>query len=166
MYKSRIRKWGIDKNLKEYEARAIIHMHARRQGRATQIQLRGRTINIESVQQYFRRKRINIKDILSSSPVTIPDLICHTPVMMSPTPQVAQETFSMEHHSDNTISTQTYEPELFRNAATGPTDTLIQLIESGSVSVTAMDKSGHSLLRVRCWNHNFTTKLKWIDSML
>lgn len=141
---------GFTKKLKEHEARAIIHMHARQHGRATQIQLRGRTINIESVQQYFKCKRIDIKDVLDSSLVTIPDLICHTAVVMSPTSQIAHEALSLEHHSDHARSTQSYEPEIFRKAATGPTDTLIQLIESGSMSVTAMDNDGHSLLRVRC----------------
>ena len=42
------------------------------------------------------------------------------------------------------------EPEAFHNAATGSLESLIQLCESSPSSVTAFDKSGHSLLRVSC----------------
>ena len=52
--------------------------------------------------------------------------------------------------SDQAWSIQTYDPEAFRIAATGSTEDLVKLCESGSVPVTATDRSGHSLLRVSC----------------
>ena len=80
MYKSRIHKWGLDKKNKEHEARAIIHAHARRRGKPTQIRLRGRPINISSVKSYFKRKGIPIEEVLNSDAAPIPDLVCETPV--------------------------------------------------------------------------------------
>lgn len=85
MYKSKIHKWGLDKKHKEREARAILHMHARRRGKATRIRLRGQSVNINNVQAYFKRKRIAIEDVLSSEAVAIPGLVCETPVV-SPKP--------------------------------------------------------------------------------
>lgn len=49
--------------------------------------------------------------------------------------------------SEHIDSIQTYNPEAFRTAATGSTEDLVQLCESGSVSVTGTDSSGHSLFK-------------------
>ena len=93
MYKTRIDKWGLDKKHKEHEARAILHMHTRRQGKATRIRLRGQSVDINNVLSYFKRKRITVEDVLSSKAATLPDLVCETPVM-SPRP-MQQRTLSV-----------------------------------------------------------------------
>src|SRR5450755_3701241 len=96
MYKFRIKKWGLDKKHKEHEARAIIHMHTSRLGKATRIRLRGQSVDINNVLSYFKRKRIAIEDVLSSEAATLQDLVCETPVM-SPRP-MPQRTLSAELH--------------------------------------------------------------------
>ena len=96
MYKSRIKKWGLDKKHKEHEARAIIHAHNRRLGKATRIRLRGQSVDINTVLSYFKRKRITIEDVLSSEAATPSDLVCETP-MTSPRP-MSQKTLSASLH--------------------------------------------------------------------
>ena len=81
MYKSRIRTWGLDKKIKENEARAIIHMLARHRGTANHIQLRGRRVDIKAVESHFKRKGILIADVLSTDAPHVSDLICETPNM-------------------------------------------------------------------------------------
>ncbi len=51
-------------------------------------------------------------------------------------------------HPSLAISIRDYDSEAFRSAATGSTEALVQLCESDTVPVTAIDRSGHSLLRV------------------
>lgn len=68
--------------------------------------------------------------------------------------------------SDDACSIQSCDPKVFRNAATGSTEALVQLCESGSVSVTAIDRSGHSLLRVSCRCLMFLPSLTTLSSML
>ena len=62
--------------------------------------------------------------------------------------ELPQEESSNVSHPSLAISTRDYDPEVFRQAATGSTETLVQLCKSGAVTVTAIDTSGHSLLRV------------------
>lgn len=52
--------------------------------------------------------------------------------------------------SEQAVSIQVSDPETFRITVMGPNEDLIQLCESGIVSVTAIDSSCHSLLRVFC----------------
>ena len=85
MYKSRIHKWGLDKKLKEREARAIVHMHARRRGKATRMLLRGKAVDIKTAQSHLKRKGITVEDALKTIDDPLPDLICETP-RMSPGP--------------------------------------------------------------------------------
>ena len=85
MYKTRIHQWGLDKKLKEHEARAIIHMHARRRGKATRMRLRDVPVDIQRVYSHFQRKGITVDSVLDSDAVSLPDLVCETPPM-SPRP--------------------------------------------------------------------------------
>lgn len=85
MYKSRIHKWGLDKKLKEREARAIVHMHARRHGKATRMLLRGKSVDITAARSHLKRKRITTEDVLKTDVDPLPDLVCETPPM-SPGP--------------------------------------------------------------------------------
>ncbi|KAG6997668.1 hypothetical protein G7Y79_00038g074270 [Physcia stellaris] len=85
MFKSRIHKWGLDKKLKEREARAIVHMQARRRGKATRMLLRGKAVDIKTAQSHLKRKGITVEDALKTIDDPLPDLICETP-RMSPGP--------------------------------------------------------------------------------
>ncbi|KAL8704149.1 MAG: hypothetical protein Q9201_002699 [Fulgogasparrea decipioides] len=62
-------------------------------------------------------------------------------------PKSPPEGSSKVGSSNQLSSTQDYDLKAFCKAATGSTETLVQLCESGTVSVTALDRSGHSLLR-------------------
>ena len=62
--------------------------------------------------------------------------------------ELPHEESSDVSHPSLAFSIRDYDPEAFRSAATGSTETLVQLLESDSMTVTAIDRSGHSLLRV------------------
>ena len=81
MYKSRIRTWGLDKKLKENEARAIIHFLVHHRGKASNIQLRGRRVDIKAVESHFKRKGMAIADILGTDAPHVSSLVCETPDM-------------------------------------------------------------------------------------
>lgn len=100
MYKTRIHQWDLDKKLKEREARAIIHMHGRRRSKATQMYLRGRAVDINTVHSYFKRKRIAIEDVLDSDAISLPGLVCKTPTV---SPEPMPETFTPIESADNVI---------------------------------------------------------------
>ena len=93
MYKTRIHQWGLDKKLKDHEARAIIHMHARRRGKATRMRLRDLPVDIEKVYSHFQRKGTTIDSVLASDAASLPDLVCETPAA-SPAP-MSQDLVSM-----------------------------------------------------------------------
>ncbi|KAL9072694.1 MAG: hypothetical protein Q9161_003403 [Pseudevernia consocians] len=59
MYKSRINKWGLDKNCKAKEMKAIARKKVERDaiGKASLFQIRGRQVDIEEVLRHFKRKR-------------------------------------------------------------------------------------------------------------
>lgn len=81
MYRSRITKWGLDKNIKEHEARAIVQMHAQRRGRPTQTELRGQIVDFARIESYLTRKGLSIRDVLKSA-TGLPqpmDIVCRTP---------------------------------------------------------------------------------------
>ena len=85
MYKTRLHQWGLDKKLKEHEARAIIQMHARRNGKATRMRLRDLSVDIKKAYSHFKRKGISIDNVLDSEAALHPELVCETPVA-SPAP--------------------------------------------------------------------------------
>ncbi len=72
MFKTRITKWGLNKNMKEPEARAILQMYAQRRDRPTKMRPRGQEIDVNRIKTYFKRKGISIEDVLSSKPVLPP----------------------------------------------------------------------------------------------
>ena len=59
IYKRRIKKWGLDKNCKANEMKAIARKKVERDamGKASMFKIRGRQIEIEEVLRYFKRKR-------------------------------------------------------------------------------------------------------------
>ena len=93
MYKTRIHQWGLDRKLKEHEARAIIHMYSRRRGKATRMRLRDLPVGIEKAYSHFQRKKITIDSVLAYDAVWLPDLVCETPAA-SPAP-MSQDLVSM-----------------------------------------------------------------------
>ena len=79
MHKARIKEWGLDKKLKEHEARAMFHVHVARQGKRTKTILRGQEINLDTITKYFKRKGIATEDIPASKLGTLQDLTVETP---------------------------------------------------------------------------------------
>ena len=101
MYKSRLHEWGLDKNLKDHEARAIIHMHARWHRQATRMRLRDRPVDVEKAYSHLKRKGISIDDVLHSDAASLPDLVCETPaVSPSPTHPELQKLMTMTTPQD------------------------------------------------------------------
>jgi hypothetical protein len=60
MYKDKIKKWNLDKKTKETEARAILRMKTQRAaiGKDSVFRIRGKTVTIDDVLRYFKRKGI------------------------------------------------------------------------------------------------------------
>ena len=85
VFMSRIQQWGLNKKLKEPEARAIIHLLARHRGRASCIRLRGRRVEVQAIESLLKRKGITISDVLSTNAPHVSNLIYKTPDM-SPKP--------------------------------------------------------------------------------
>lgn len=85
MYKSRIKKWGLDKSNKENEMRAMVRKMKERQNRnkPSTFRVRGRTINYLELVRYYARKHMTIEDVIAqgrSSPT--PEAVeCHTPLL-------------------------------------------------------------------------------------
>ena len=89
MYNTRIKQWGITKNEKEHEARAIVRLHHQRIGKpSTEMSLRRRPVNVRKSEMHLKRKGISIEDVLSSSSNCAPaedlDLVCRTPPPVEP----------------------------------------------------------------------------------
>jgi hypothetical protein len=60
MYKSRISKWGLDKNTKEAEAWAVLRIKMQRDGigKNSIFRIRGKCTTVDDVLRYFKRKGI------------------------------------------------------------------------------------------------------------
>ncbi|KAL8774359.1 MAG: hypothetical protein Q9209_001110 [Squamulea sp. 1 TL-2023] len=78
MYKVRIRKWGLDKKIKEHEARAILHSYNSLKSKSTEIRLRGRRVDVRRIEHYFHRKGVSVEDVLSTPTVAVPEVTIHT----------------------------------------------------------------------------------------
>ena len=67
MYKRRIKQWGLDKNKKDKEMRAIVRKTNARvdEGKRSKIHVRGKAIGDEEVIRYWSRKRISIDDVIT-----------------------------------------------------------------------------------------------------
>ena len=66
MYKNQIRKWEIDKNIREKDARTILREMRRRHasGKATVCTIRGRLVNLTKVESYIRKKEIDTQALV------------------------------------------------------------------------------------------------------
>ena len=67
MYKRRIKQWGLDKNNKDEEMRAIVHKTKARldQGKRSKIHVRGKAVDDKEVIRNWRRKGISIDDVIA-----------------------------------------------------------------------------------------------------
>lgn len=84
MFRSRITKWGLDKNIKGLEAEAIMRKKTKRarEGKESAFELRGRPVDLRHVEQHLKRKRICFEGAISppeSAATTPPGLFCFTP---------------------------------------------------------------------------------------
>ena len=84
MYKTRITQWGLDKNNKEHEMRAIVHKRKRLgdQGKASTFRVRGRQVDYKDVARYWERKGLRIEDVIAQrAESTTPEAVkCFTPL--------------------------------------------------------------------------------------
>ena len=85
MYKTRIKRWGLDKKHKEKEMRAIVHKRAHRadKGKASVFWIRGKEVDYKDVVRYWERRHISMAEVLrqraeSSTPEPVE---CRTPVL-------------------------------------------------------------------------------------
>ena len=67
MYKTYIKKWGLDKKNKEPELRAIVRKYKQRQhqGKSSTFHVRGQHLDFAEVVRYWERKGLSIDDIIA-----------------------------------------------------------------------------------------------------
>ena len=76
MYKSRITKWRLDKNCKAREMKAVAWKKVARDavGKATSFRIRGRSIDIEEVRRYYRRKNgLSLEEVVARDKAPVAD---------------------------------------------------------------------------------------------
>ena len=93
MYKSRFDKWGLQKNCKSNEMKAIARKKVERDaiGKASLFRVRGRPVEIEEVLRYFKRKsHLSLQELvvreMSPRSATPSDIEVTTPGAASPPP--------------------------------------------------------------------------------
>ena len=116
MYKGRIKKWGLDKNCKANEMKAIARKKVERDavGKASLFKIRGRPIEIEEVFRHFKRKSFNsLEEMLMREqlprPETPSDVEVSTPGASIPSPSI------YDAHSINLGPMSVAETEIIRN---------------------------------------------------
>ena len=69
MYKTRIKQWGLDKNHKENEMRAIVRKTKTlgSKGRSATFRVRGRPVDYKNVVSYFKRKNVRLEDVITQT---------------------------------------------------------------------------------------------------
>ena len=89
MYKTRIDKWGLDKNRKEHEMRAVVRKQNQRerQGKSSVFRVRGKAVDFGDIIRYWERKGMSIEDVIAQRAMSAtPDAVveCSTPVLSEP----------------------------------------------------------------------------------
>lgn len=99
MYKNKITQWGLDKNNKENEIRAIVRKTTQRAavGKKSVARIRGRVLDPEEIQRYLKRKSHSMEFALVQSASTPPGLECFTPSEIPASPRTPQ-VFSVPEH--------------------------------------------------------------------
>ncbi|EAA30599.3 hypothetical protein NCU06072 [Neurospora crassa OR74A] len=89
MYKTRIKAWGLDKNFKESEVVELFRLRREREklGKPTTYRIRGREIDWDRVNNYVKRKGLDIARLLEAdrprSPAVAREITCRTPSPIS-----------------------------------------------------------------------------------
>ena len=67
MYRQRIKDWGLDKNHKDREMKAIVRKHEGRvaKGKASTFRIRGRNIDYQDVLRYLKRKNMSTEAVIA-----------------------------------------------------------------------------------------------------
>jgi len=99
MYKNKITQWGLDKNNKENEVRALVRKTTQRAavGKKSVARIRGRVLDPEEIQRYLKRKRHSMEFAQEQSASTPPGLECFTPSEIPASPR-SPEVFSVTEH--------------------------------------------------------------------
>jgi hypothetical protein len=99
MYKNKITQWGLDKNNKENEIRAIVRKTTQRAavGKKSVARIRGRVLDPEEIQRYLKRKSHSMESAQVHSASTPPRLECFTPSEIPASPRTP-EVFSIPEH--------------------------------------------------------------------
>ena len=89
MYKTRIDTWGLDKNKKESDMRAIVRKRdqRQRQGKPSAFRVRGKAIDFGDIIRYWERRGLSIEDVVAQRTMSAtPDAVveCSTPVLSEP----------------------------------------------------------------------------------
>ena len=89
MYKDRFRRWGLRKNIKRADVKAMIQQNVkcRQLGKETVFEIRGKLTSVRKMDPYWKRYIQSIEnEILRELPSTPPDLTCLTspPVAIDP----------------------------------------------------------------------------------
>ena len=83
MYKTRITRWGFDKNNKESEMRTIAYKQKQRAtvGKTSAFRIRGRPVDMNDVERYIKRKAVKSEgiEVVVSTP---PAIECFTPTQV------------------------------------------------------------------------------------
>ncbi|KAK0111484.1 hypothetical protein ONS95_001839 [Cadophora gregata] len=108
MYKSRLKRWGLEKKHKESDMVVILHKKNQRDaiGKKSSFQLRGRDLNMEEVFLYFTRKGRGLPKI--KIPVTVstpPEISYWTPSPTNSTVSTPRNTPGSSLDSGNRSST-------------------------------------------------------------
>jgi hypothetical protein len=93
MYKDRMKRWGLVKNIKEHEAIAILHIASERvaEGKKTLIQKHNQVVEIERFLRHARRKGIQN---MEQSPACVPAYISCT----TPPPELMPKSYDDDNH--------------------------------------------------------------------
>lgn len=99
MYKNKITQWGLDKNNKENEIRAIVRKTTERAavGKKSVARIRGRVLDPEEIQRYLKRKSHSMEFAQEHSASTPPGLECFTPSEIPGSPSTP-EVFTVQEH--------------------------------------------------------------------
>ena len=99
MYKQRISQWGVDKNSKESEMRAIVQKQLDRsqRGKASSFTVRGQQIEYSDVLRYWDRKNVQTEAVaLQRAASKTPEAVrCFTPI---PSPVGVPADFALPEH--------------------------------------------------------------------
>lgn len=96
MFKDRIRKWQLDKKIKESDVAVILHKTTERQavGKKTAFRVRGQAMTMENIDRYLRRKK-DIHKIDTSTVPSTPSHISYWTPSPSPSPLPAEDSTRM-----------------------------------------------------------------------